>query len=145
MNFCLKKIFFITGFITFAIASAGAQNEEDSVKGGEKIKVLEIGYLTTRLSLSGKEAETFWPVFNQYRAELRGVVRSREITNSLDRQQKILDIRKRYSGSFSQILDEKRGEQVFEAEDEFKLMIRREMQQRRKMRQNGVNPKSRQK
>lgn len=128
------------GFTTFATLLAQAQRGVDSGNGREKIKMLEIGYLTRELHLSGSEAEKFWPLFNKYRQELRGVVRNGSISDELDRQQKALDIRKKYRKDFSGILDEQRGAQVFEAEDRFKTMVRKEMQQRMKMRQNRMAP-----
>ena len=135
----MKKIFLLFGFITFATLLTNGQEVADSGNGREKIKMLEIGYLTRQLQLSSSEAERFWPLFNEYRKELRTVVRDRNINDNLERQQKALDIRKKYRKDFSSILDEERGKKVYEAEDRFKTMVRREMQQRVKARQNGAS------
>ena len=133
----MKKIFLLFGFITFATLLANGQEVADSGNGREKIKMLEIGYLTRQLQLSSNEAEKFWPLFNKYRKELRVVVKDKNINDDLERQQKALDIRKKYRKNFASILDEERGRKVYEAEDRFKTMVRREMQQRIKARQNG--------
>ena len=135
----MKKIFLLFGFITFATLLTYGQDLADTGNGREKIKMLEIGYLTRQLQLSSSEAERFWPLFNEYRKELRTVVRDRNINDNLERQQKALDIRKKYRKDFSSILDEERGQKVYEAEDRFKTMVRREMQQRVKARQNGAS------
>ncbi|HRP54693.1 hypothetical protein [Agriterribacter sp.] len=133
----MKKIFLLFGFVTFAALLANGQEVADSGNGREKIKMLEIGYLTRQLQLSSNEAEKFWPLFNKYRKEIRAVVRNKNISDNLERQQKALDIRKKYRKDFSSILDEERGGRVYEAEDRFKTMVRKEMQQRIKTRQNG--------
>ncbi|HTN08098.1 hypothetical protein [Agriterribacter sp.] len=136
----MKKIFLLFGFITFATLLTNAQEVADSGNGRDKIKMLEIGYLTRQLQLSTSEAERFWPLFNKYRKELRFAIKDRSINDELDRQQKVLDIRKKYRKDFSNTLDEERGPKVYEAEDRFKTMVRKEMQQRMKMRQDGTAP-----
>lgn len=133
----MKKIFLLFGFITFATLLTNGQEVADSGNGREKIKMLEIGYLTRELQLSSNEAEKFWPLFNKYRKELRAVIKDKNINDALEKQQKALDIRKKYRKDFRSILDEERGRKVYEAEDRFKTMVRREMQQRIKARQNG--------
>jgi len=134
----VKKIFLLFGFITFATLLTNGQEVADSGNGREKIKMLEIGYLTRQLQLSSNEAEKFWPLFNKYREEIITVVKDKNIIDDLERQQKALDIRKKYRKDFGRILDEERGREVYEAEDRFKTMVRREMQQRIKARQNGT-------
>lgn len=136
----MKKLFLLFGFITFAILLTNAQEASDSGNGREKIKMLEIGYLTRQLNLSTREAEKFWPLFNKYRQELKATVKDKNISDELDRQQKALDIRRKYRKDFSSVLDEERGRRVYEEEDKFKTMVRKEMQQRMKMRQNGTAP-----
>jgi hypothetical protein len=135
----VKKIFLLFGFITFATLLTNGQEVADTGNGREKIKMLEIGYLTRQLQLSSNEAEKFWPLFNKYRKELRAVVKDKNIKDDLERQQKTLDIRKKYRKDFCSILDDERGGQVYEAEDRFKTMVRREMQQRTKTRQNSAS------
>ncbi|HRO47462.1 hypothetical protein [Agriterribacter sp.] len=136
----MKKLFLLFGFITFAALLTNAQEAADSGNGREKIKMLEIGYLTRQLQLSTQEAEKFWPLFNKYRQELRVAIRDKNINDELDRQQKVLDIRRKYRKDFSSILDEERGRRVYDSEDRFKTMVRKEMQQRMKMKQNGTVP-----
>lgn len=41
-----------------------------------KIEQLKIGYLTERIDLSSKEAQQFWPLYNEYSQEMR-LVRGR--------------------------------------------------------------------
>lgn len=143
----MKKIFLLFGFITFAtlLTRVNAQEAADPGNGREKIKALEIGYFTRQLSLSASEAERFWPLFNKYRQELKATVKNKEIHDELERQQKALDVRKKYRKDFCRILDEERGRKVYETEDNFRAMLRKEMQQRIKMRQDGIQPQNKHK
>ena len=134
----MKKIFLLFGLITFATLLTNAQQVVKPENGREKIKMLEIGYFTRQLRLSVNEAEKFWPLFNRYRQELKRTIRDGSITDELERQQRILDLRKKYRKDFGNVLDKERGAQVFQAEDNFKAIVRREIQQRGKMRQNEV-------
>lgn len=130
----MKKIFLLFGFITFATFVANAQEHP----GGERIRSLEIGYLTKQLQLVPEEAEKFWPVFNKYRQELKTVANDKSIDEELDRQQKVLDIRKKYKKDFAAILNADRAQQVFEAEDRFRILVRKELQKRAKAREDGA-------
>ncbi|MGN6436481.1 MAG: hypothetical protein ACTHMM_08095 [Agriterribacter sp.] len=130
----MKKLFLLFGFITFATFIATAQQNG----GGERIRSLEIGYLTKQLQLTPEEAEKFWPVFNKYRQELKVVATDTNITEELDRQQKVLDIRKKYKKDFIVILDANRAQTVFESEDRFRILVKKELQKRAKARQDDT-------
>lgn len=52
-----------------------AQHKPDK----DKIKSLKVAFITERLALSSKEAQTFWPVYNEYE-EKREAMREREHT-----------------------------------------------------------------
>ncbi len=43
----------------------------------DKIKALKVAFITEHLELTSKEAEAFWPIYNQYEKE-RDVLRERE-------------------------------------------------------------------
>lgn len=52
-----------------------AQHKPDK----DKIKSLKVAFITERLALSSKEAQTFWPVYNEFEAK-REAMREREHT-----------------------------------------------------------------
>tara|TARA_R110000796_G_scaffold35017_3_gene90144 strand:- start:123377 stop:123826 length:450 start_codon:yes stop_codon:yes gene_type:complete len=58
-----KKIV-VVAFL-FATTLFYGQNKPD----WEKIKTLKIAFLTERLNLNSKEAQAFWPVYNDYEAK----------------------------------------------------------------------------
>ena len=106
--------------------------QSDEIKGDDskKIQAMEVAYITKELNLSPEEAEKFWPIFNKYRSDAKAVLTDRSITDQLERQQKILDIRKKYRTEFTRVLTNDRGNRVFPAEDQFRQMVRRELQKR---------------
>lgn len=132
----MKKIFILFGFITFATLLTQAQ-VADSERVGERIKSLEIGYITRQLQLTPEEAEKFWPVFHQYRKELKTTVAENVNADKLDREQKVLDVRKKYKKNFASVLNNERAERFYETEDKFKMLVRKEMNNRLKDRRGG--------
>ncbi|MCC6289328.1 MAG: hypothetical protein IT249_15725 [Chitinophagaceae bacterium] len=131
----MKKIFILFGFITFATLLTHAQVIEP--EKGERIKSLEIAYFTRQLQLTPEEAEKFWPVFNQYRKELKAGIMESAGADQLDKEQKILDIRKKYKKSFATVLDNERAQKFYNAEDRFKMLVKKEMNNRLKERGAG--------
>jgi hypothetical protein len=96
----------------------------------KKIQAMEMAFITKELNLSPDEAQKFWPVFNQYRSELRTVATENKQRDHLEKQQKMLDLRKKYRDDFSKVMNQERANKVFGAEDEFKSLVRREFQKR---------------
>ncbi len=118
----MKKAFLLFLFITFVSVKTEAQTP------GERMRSLEIGYLTKELRLTPEEAEKFWPVYNKYKQEYRALPNT---DDELERQQQVLNIRKKYKKNFTEILDEKRAQTVYDAEDKLKTMVRKELENRR--------------
>jgi hypothetical protein len=96
----------------------------------KKIQAMEMAFITKELNLSPDEAQKFWPVFNQYRNELKGMAGERKVGDHLEKQQKMLDIRKKYREDFTKVMSHERANKVFGAEEEFKSLVRREFQKR---------------
>ncbi|MCM4163254.1 hypothetical protein DHC50_06550 [Arenibacter sp. A80] len=55
----------------FATLSLSAQEKQD----WEKIKSLKVAFITEKLNLTSKEAQSFWPIYNQHQAEKEGFYR----------------------------------------------------------------------
>lgn len=100
----------------------------------EKLETIQIAYLSRELSLTPAEAEKFWPVYNKYQEEMKAVIRKGGDEDVLDKQQQMLDIRKKYRNDFSRILSPERTNKLYEAEIRFRDMVKRELQARRKAR-----------
>ena len=126
----MKKIILFFGIFTFVFLPGKAQDDVGGNAQGGKIQALEIAYLTKQLDLTPDEAEKFWPVFNKYREEVKGVLTDKNIKDDLDRQQRVLDIRKKYRNDFSRILNPERAQKVYGSEDRFRNLLKREWMQR---------------
>ncbi len=57
----MRKIILIVIFISVSTMQLFAQRNNN-----DRIKVLKITFITNALDLSSKEAEKFWPVYNEY-------------------------------------------------------------------------------
>jgi hypothetical protein len=140
----LRKTISAIGFFLLFCSPAMAQQEEQlSERAGEKLQAMEVAYLTRELNLSPDDAQKFWPVFNKYRDEVRSVWGDRTLTDPLDRQQKVLNIRKQYRNDFSRLLSPDRSNRVFPAEDQFRQLVRREFIKRQMEKKELIGPRKR--
>ncbi|HJU45533.1 MAG TPA: hypothetical protein VJ647_02065, partial [Chitinophagaceae bacterium] len=75
----------------------GGQSQQNSGQG-EKLEAVKIGYITQKLNLTPEEAQRFFPVYNQYVAEIKEVNRDQKQNklSELEREDKILSVRKKY-------------------------------------------------
>jgi len=127
-----------TSFSLILMLILGLASQAQSIKSDrdgraaeiKKIQAMEMAFITKELNLSPDEAQKFWPVFNQYRNELKGMAAERKVGDHLEKQQKMLDIRKKYREDFTKVMSHERANKVFGAEEEFKSLVRREFQKR---------------
>ncbi len=128
----MKQIYLILA-ILFSISTVSlAQQQRD----GERLEALKIAYLTKKLNLTSDEAQRFWPVYNQYIADTR---KARQATagNELEREEKILAVRKKYQSEFSRALSPAKANQFYKAEKDFYGFVQKELQERRQLRQDN--------
>ena len=131
----MKKLLIIWMIsLGFSLTGLGQEGEKPQADGG-KIKALQIAYLTNKLNLKPEEAQRFWPVFNQYQEEIRKVRIEGRNLPEVDKEQKIVDIRKKYFEEFTKVLNKDRADRVFKADNEFRNVIRKEIQERRQLNQ----------
>lgn len=129
------KKFILYCFLSLFMATASIAQEQRPMAAREqreqKIEALYIAFMTRELSLTEEEAQKFWPVHSQFDTELRGV--SLE-TPELERQQQILNIKKRYQDRFTKILGASRTNDFYVKDTEFRKKL---VDRLRKMRQGG--------
>ncbi|KYP14173.1 hypothetical protein, partial [Flavihumibacter sp. CACIAM 22H1] len=126
----MKYIFTLLVFIgSFQLVSQAQQRD------GERLEALKVAYLTKKLSLTSEEAQKFWPVYNEYMDELKKVRADSRGGDELKREEKLLEVRKKYQTSFSKALSPERANQFFKAEKEFYSYVQKELQERRQQRQ----------
>lgn len=117
-----------------------AQEEETSQNNGGKLKAYQIAFLTKKLNLTPDEAQRFWPVFNKYEDEIRTTRIQNKQAPEVEVEEKMLNIRKRYFEEFSKVLNRDRADRVFKADKEFRDGVRKELMERRQLRQQNKRP-----
>jgi hypothetical protein len=131
----MKAFLLLYGIIFTLYFSAYAQP-------GENIQVLKIAYISKQLNLNPEEAERFWPIYNQYTQEIRKT-RLDAIGNKEDEivtEEKIVNIRKRYSNEFSRVLPQGKVNLFFRSEKQFGASVQRELMERRQLRMQQRRP-----
>jgi len=115
----MKKYLLILALIIGIMPSLKAQedNNEDPNKRQERIKALYVAYITQQLNLNADEAQRFWPIHAQFVADMKGV---KHDLPELEKQQSILNIKKKYQDNFNRILGPNRCEHFFRMDSEFK-------------------------
>tara|TARA_B100000809_G_scaffold146995_1_gene144522 strand:+ start:10666 stop:11169 length:504 start_codon:yes stop_codon:yes gene_type:complete len=136
----LQQISFTAFAILLVTTSFGQKPKADKKAHKEKIQAMKIGYITEKLDLSSKEAEAFWPIYNEFDAkmdEARKFMRKthkkeesiddmtnaeveRMIEDINNMRQKELDILKEYNIKFKAILPIKKVAKLHKAEHGFK-------------------------
>ena len=119
------KRFLLLSFLVLAGFLIRAQN-------GNRLEALKIAYITNKLNLSPQEAERFWPIYNQYAAELKQA-RQQAIKNNsseIELDESTLNIRKKYSTQFSQVISPQKVDMLFKSEKEVARFVQKEMERR---------------
>ena len=116
-----------------AVTAFAQDNENEQKPTGERLQALKIAYITKKLNLTPEEAQRFWPVYNQYEAELKKV---RQDGNAkgvpiIEIDEQVLNIKKKYNGEFIKAVGAPRTDQFFKAEKEFGAFVTKELIQRR--------------
>ncbi|WP_276167221.1 hypothetical protein [Zobellia alginiliquefaciens] len=143
----LKKIV-VTMVLLLASVQFYAQKSHDY----DKIKTLKIAYLTERLNLSSKEAQAFWPIYNEYE-DKRGALKEKEynqIRSKVKESEKLSekeansiielflkieqeeeDIRKDFIKKAAGVITAKKTLLLLRSEEEFKRQLIRKYHQKR--------------
>ncbi len=62
----INKYIATLGLLLFITVASFAQDRPDR----EKIKALKVAFITERLDLSSKEAQLFWPIYNEHESNM---------------------------------------------------------------------------
>ena len=134
-----KLILYLLLLVTAFSVNAQVVNTEATQlnpKKEEKIQALYIAYISQQLSLTPSEAEKFWPAHAQYDAELQAI--NKGSLNELDRQQAVLDVKKKYQANFNKVLGNERSNSFYKQDAEFRKKLVERLRQMRQQRM--VNP-----
>lgn len=120
----MKQIF--TFLLLVAACTAGYTQDQPDPKAEEKIQAMEVGYISQKLSLSTEEAQKFWPIYNDYKKDVREVMknyRNNPDADILEKDKKIIDIKLRYRDRFAGVIGQPRVRTFFKAEGDFRRAL----------------------
>jgi hypothetical protein len=124
----------------------GAASGQDRREARERIESRKIAYLSDKLELTSTEAQVFWPLYNEYRQELKGLRNEKEkgdrdemtdaealehLDRMLDIQQSGLDIKKKYQDKMVSTIGAKKTMLLWRHDRKFKEEIIREVRKKR--------------
>ncbi len=139
----MKKIYLLIVVVAIAtIAKAQDQPPQAPEQKQQNIEALKVAFISKELELTPAEAEKFWPVYNQYSKELKELnVSSRGSDDVLDRDEKVLNLRKHYKDQFSKVLGQQRMNRMFGAEGRFHQILIKAIKRQQRMRvEQGARP-----
>ncbi len=116
----------------------------------EKIEATKVAMITKKMGLSAKEAQSFWPLYNEFldkkevlrQANIKAkkkdlnTLSDKEIETLIEEdftyKQKDLDLQKEYNRKYKAILPVKKIALLSQAEEEFKIWLVEQMKKQNK-------------
>lgn len=114
---------------------------------GERVHAIKVSYITDRIHLTSQQASRFWPVYDNYEADMRamkqdfrrkhrgnsdGPEESRQfVEDDLDRQEQAIAIKRRYKDQFLRIISTQQLADLYVAEHEFRKLLLQQLKNRR--------------
>ncbi len=138
----MKKIYILLSLI-FLCGFAKSQDTQQPIdeKKVQDIEALKVAFISKELELTPDEAQKFWPVYNQYSKEIKEARKSvKDDGDVLEKDEKILNIRKRYKEQFARILGPQRMNRLYDSEGRFHQLLIRAMHKQRNMQNNPNRP-----
>lgn len=113
------------------ILSGYTVNAQKGETKREKVQALKIAFITQKLELTSDEAQKFWPVYNRYDAEIKQTITDNRGGDAIDKEEKILNIRKKYRTEFTKVLGQPKTNKFFNTEREFRGVLMRNLNNRK--------------
>ncbi len=115
--------------LLFALGSFLLINAQKRGGGEDKVQALKIAFITQKLDLTTEEAQKFWPVYNVYEEEIKKIKRTGN-GDVIERDEKLLAIRKKYKVQFEKILGAERTNKLYSVEGEFRNVLIKQLKNR---------------
>ncbi len=140
-----SALMLVIGLVT---VNSFAQGPGGSGKG-DKIEALRVAFISQRLNLTPEEAQKFWPIYNQYVADMKklrdnfGMGPDKpKLTaeQSLDFEQKKLDLKKSYKAKFETVIGKEKVNTLYALEEEFKQKLKEMREERQQQKGQGPPP-----
>ena len=146
----MKKLLIIALVLT--TMQSMAQGSKQSAK--EKLEAARIALITERLELTPAQAQTFWPVYNEYAEQRRQIQQEyrqsrqgldiNELTEEqqkamlqarIEEKQRQLNLENQYGQRLLGVINARQMMALKKAEDDFRTMIINRIQQRQRQQQ----------
>lgn len=133
-------------FIPLLILLCGFVKAQTNADKKEQIASLRVAFITKELNLTTKEAQLFWPVYNEYQDKLEALRTSRRKENKklspetmTDKEAELFiesetefkvneaNLQKQYYMRFKQVLPVKKAALLIKAEDDFKRELLKQL------------------
>lgn len=139
----LKHLIITVCLLLFVCTVSNGQSRQERFEAIENQKT---AYITNQLKLTPKEAQQFFPLYNQYRKEIRSVKqkKSKGVRSPMNRNSfnpgndviafdsKEVNIKKKYREKFAKVVGQSRASQFFAVEQEFIELLYKELNSRNK-------------
>ncbi|NVO02307.1 MAG: hypothetical protein HXX09_06350 [Bacteroidetes bacterium] len=118
----------------------------------KKIESQKVAFIATQINLTTEEAQTFWPVYNEYQAKkaeltktFRGNNKDKKKIDELSDQeagkmaddmiineQKMLDLKKEYHSKFKSVLPIKKVVKLYDSEKQFRKVLLKQVREQKR-------------
>ncbi len=150
----VKLFLLILAFTPLALFSQDNTQQDNKQDRRDRVETMHIAYLSQRLNLTSGEAQKFWPIYNQYKADQDELRKQRQqnvqavknaggvdnmsdadvkklIATETDLETRELELRKQYVIKFQQAIPIQKVAKFFIAQDEFKRFLLNQLSKRR--------------
>lgn len=132
----------------FSFLSFSQENSKN-----EKIESMKVAFISTKLELTAKEAQLFWPLYNEFQQKMEKLRKSKksdfddikskiesgtdkELTAYMDEvfstRQKELDLQKEYYEKYAKVVSLKKVALLYQAENQFKRELLKKIKEKSK-------------
>lgn len=147
------KIILLSLLMSFSYSVfAQIEQEEPSEEIEEKIESRRVAYISTMLELTSKEAQAFWPTYNEYREnqkalkkDLRAIKKDDSskaevlVDKVLELEQQQFDLRKAFARDTQKLLGSERTLKLLNVERGFKEKMIRGLNDRKRKKKGRNN------
>nr|AWJ66078.1 hypothetical protein [uncultured bacterium] len=145
----MKQIL-LTGIMFLILGMAYGQDKEGRNEKKEAIKAKKIAFLTTAMELTSDESQNFWPIYNQFEAEVKTLRKSsktnfrkmnideisdKEIEEMMVAHMEIkrqeLDLEEKYLKEYKKVISIKQIAKMHQAEKRFQIEVVKHFDKRR--------------
>ncbi len=124
-----KKVYLLlVFFINISYICFGQPGEARA----KKVEELQKAYLTEQLSLTPEETAKFFPIYDDYREELKNIKKDKG-DDEIEYAEQVLAVRKKFKAQFKEVLgSDERVNKIFIADKNFKKILQEELDKRKR-------------